>query len=188
MAGLIQKQMAGSPALPDEEQENQEPVQGPGPDGSPQHEAAEGEAPEPAEQGAGGGGADENNPAFKQAIAYAMKVLYEQQAAKDISKSLKAAGNPAEGMAKVAYDITSIVDDKTQGAVPDELLTLLGMKILEEVADIAEASGIKPTNQDVAEAFKLMLLRFLKENGVDTSQLEKAMDQVDPSVFNNPKV
>ena len=181
MAGLIQKQMMGDP------NEAQEPMQGPGPDGSPQHEAAEGEAPEPNEQGAGGGEVDENNPAFKQAIAYAMKVLYEQQAAKDISKSLKAAGSVAEGMAKVAYDIVGIVDDKTQGAVPDELLTLLGMKILEEVADIAEASGLKPSNQDVAEAFKMMLLRFLQENGVDTSQLEQAMNQVDPKVFDQPE-
>ena len=183
MVGLIKQQMMGGSQ--GDEQNEQEPVEGPGPDGSAKHEAAEGEGPEPSEQQ--GGGADENNPAFKQAIQFAMKVLYEQQAAKDISKSLKSAPNAAQGMANVAYDITSMVDDRTKGAVPDELLTLLGMKILEEVADIAEASGLHPSNQDVAESFKLMLLRFLKENGVDTTQLEQAMDQVDPSVFNHPE-
>lgn len=153
--------------------EGAEPMQGQGPDGSVQHESAEGEV-------------DTNNPAFKAAIDYAMKVLYEQQAAKDVSTSLKSAPSTSEGMADVAYNISSIVDEKTNGEVPDELIMLLGMKILEEVADIAEASGLKPSNQDVAEAFKLMLLRFLQEQGMDTTQLQQAMDQIDPSVYDQP--
>jgi hypothetical protein len=177
MAGLIQKQMGGSQG---DESNEQEPMEGMGPDGSAQHEGMEGEAPESGDQSAS---PDENNPEFKSAVAYAMQVLYEQQAAKDVSKSLKAAPSVAEGMANVAYDISSIVDDKTKGAVPDELIILLGMRILEEVADIAEASGLKPSTQDVAQAFKTMLLRFLGENGMDTTQLQQAMDQVDPKAF-----
>ena len=179
MAGLIQKQMMGK-SQGDEQNEN-EPIEGAGPDGSAQHEGMEGEAPEANDQSGGDNG--DNNPAFKQAIAYAMQVLYEQQAAKDVSKSLKAAPSVSQGMADVAYNISSIVDEKTNGAVPDELLMLMGMKILEEVADIAEASGLNPSNQDVADAFKQMLLRFLQEQGVDTSQLQQAMDQIDPSVY-----
>lgn len=162
MAGLIQKSMGA----PDGAEEKQEQTQG-----MPQeNEAAE-------------GGADENDPAFKGALEYAMKVLYEEQAAKDVSQSLKSAPSVSQGMADVAYDITSIVDEKTQGAVPDELLVLLGMRILEEIAEIADASGLNPSTADVAQSFKTMLLRFLQENGVDTAQLQQAMDQVDPSVF-----
>ena len=172
MAGLIQKQMMG------DADEATEKMQGLGPDGSQQHEAAEGE-----NEGAEDAG---NNPAFKAAIQYANKVLYEQQAAKDVSQSLKSAQSVSKGMADVAYDIASIVDEKTQGQVPDELLMLLGMKILEEIADIAEASGLQPSNQDVADAFKQMLLRFLQEQGMDTSQLQQAMDQIDPSVYDQP--
>lgn len=179
MAGLIQKQMMGKSQ--GDEQNEQEPVEGTGPDGSAQHEGMEGEAPEANDQ-SGEANAD-SNPAFKQAVAFAMQVLYEQQAAKDVSTSLKSAPSVAQGMADVAYNISSIVDEKTNGAVPDELLMLLGMKILEEIADIAEASGLHPSNQDVADAFKQMLLRFLQENGMDTSQLQQAMDQIDPSVY-----
>ena len=175
MAGLIQQQMTGSQ---DDEQNEQEPVEGTGPDGSAEHEGMEGEATESGDQST-----DENNPAFKSALGYAMKVLYEEQAAKDVSQSLKAAPSVAEGMSNVAYEITTIVDEKTEGSVPDELLMLLGMRVLEEVADIAEASGLNPSTQDVAGAFKDMVLRFLGENGVDTTQLQQAMDQVDPSAF-----
>lgn len=167
MVGLIKQQMMGGSQ--GGEQNEQEPVEG-----------MENEAQEMGDQS---GEPDENNPEFKRALAYAMKVLYEQQAAKDVSKSLKSAPTVGEGMANVAYDIATIVDEKTNGAVPDELIMLLGIKILEEIADIADASGLNPTNQDVAGAFKMMLLRFLGENGVDTTQLQQAMDQVDPSAF-----
>jgi len=41
--------------------------------------------------------------------------------------------------------------------------------------------GITP--KDAADAFKQMLLRYLGENGVDTSQLQQSMDKIDPKVF-----
>jgi hypothetical protein len=128
-------------------------------------------------------GVDENNPAFIQAMKYSMHVLYEQDAAGDIAKQLKTAKDKTEGLANIAYDITSTVDEKTQGQVPREMIALLAMAILKEVIDIAEAikMDIKPI--DAANAFKQMLLRFLGENGVDTTQLQQSMDKVDPKVF-----
>ncbi len=126
----------------------------------------------------------ENDPNFQAAIQYAMQVLYEKGAAKDIAAQVRAAqGNPVEGIANIAYEITSVVDEKTEGAVPDELLVPLAMQILEEVVEISEAAGIKLAPADVAGAFKQMILRYLGEQGVDTTELQQAMDQVDPSVF-----
>lgn len=126
----------------------------------------------------------ENDPNFQAAIQYAMQVLYEKGAAKDIAAQVRAAqGNPVEGIADIAYEITSVVDEKTEGAVPDELLVPLAMQILEEVVEISEAAGIKLAPADVAGAFKQMILRYLGEQGVDTTELQQAMDQVDPSVF-----
>ena len=86
-------------------------------------------------------------------------------------------------MANIAYDITSTVDEKTQGQVPRELIALLAMAILKEVIDIAEALKLGVTPKDAADAFKQMLLRYLGENGVDTSQLQQSMDKIDPKVF-----
>lgn len=127
---------------------------------------------------------DENDPNFQAAVKYAMEVLYGKGAAKDIAKQVRAAqGNPVEGVANIAYEITSVVDEKTEGAVPDELLVPLAMQILEEVVEIAEAAGITLSPVDVAAAFKQMILRYLTEQGVDTSQLQTAMDQIDPAVF-----
>lgn len=161
MAGLIQQEMGAAPAA----------EQMPG--GMPM---GQGEAE-------GGPEADENNPAFQQALTFAYEALYKNEAAKDVAKQLKSAQSLADGMADVAYNITQIIDERTDGQVPDELLMPLAMQVLEEVGEVAEAAGLSPQPEDVAGAFKNMILRYMGEQGVDTTQLQQAMDQVDPAVF-----
>ena len=166
MAGLIQQQMAaGAPAA----QEEQMPMGAMG----EQPEGMEEEGPEP----------DENDPAFQDALNLAMEAMYGNGAAKDVAAQLKSSQSPVDGASDIAYEITSTVDERTDGKVPDELIILLGMKILEEVVEIADAAGITMSPVDIADAFKKMLLRYLGEQGMDTSQLEQAMNSVDPSVF-----
>jgi hypothetical protein len=177
MAGLIQKQMAdeGGEAMPSG------PAPAPAvPDSAQAQAQAEAAMPETEE---GGEQPDESSPAFQQAMTYAYKALYESQAAKDVAQQLKAAQSLADGMAEVAYNITSIVDERTDGQVPDELLVPLAMQVLEEVGEVAQAAGLEPQPEDVAAAFKTMILRYLGEQGVDTTQLQQAMDQVDPAQF-----
>jgi len=128
-------------------------------------------------------GENENNPYFVQAMKYALQVLYEQGAAKDVASQIRAGKDKVESMANVAYEITSTVDERTEGKVPRELIALLAMAILKEVIDIAQAAKVDTAPLDAANAFKMMLLRYLGENGVETSKLQQAMDQVDPSVF-----
>lgn len=161
MAGLIQNEMGGAPqGMPPGAMQEQMPM------------GAEQESD-----------VDENDPSFQEALGLAMESLYSNEAAMDVSQQLKSAQNLTDALASVAYDITAVIDERTNGDVPDELLVPLAMKVLEEVVEIAEASGLKPTPEDVALAFKQMILRFLQEQGVDTSQLDQAMSQVDPSVF-----
>jgi len=128
--------------------------------------------------------ADESNPAYQAAMEFAMEALYGQQAAKGVAESLRLAGDPVEGLANTAYEIVSIIDEKTNGEVPDELLVLLATNVLEEVGEIAEAAGIDVSPANIAAALKQMILRFLGEQGVDTTQLEQAMGQVNPEEFN----
>ncbi len=129
--------------------------------------------------------ADESNPAFVQALEFAMKALYEGGAAKQMAQGLRMqANNVPDALAHAAYEAVSIVDERTEGAVPDELLVLLASRVLEEVAEIADAAGLEVKPSDVALALKQMILRFLGEQGADTTQLQQAMDSVDPEEFN----
>lgn len=179
MAGLINQKMAGS----QDETNEQEPVEGPGQDNTPAHEQAEGEAPEANDTSGQGGEPDTSNPAFEAATKLAMQALYEKGAAQDVAKQIRATQDHVQGLADIAYEMTSVIDEKTQGQVPDELIMMLAIKVLTEVGDIAEAAGITITAPEIADAFKRMLMRFLSENGVDTSQLDQAMSQIDPKVF-----
>lgn len=167
MAGIIQQQMAQPqpPAAPED------PMMQGMPPGIDDDEASEAQAD------------PDDNPAFQQAAQYVMEALYSAKAAKDVAKTLRASRSVSEGLANVAYEITSIVDERTQGQVPDELLVPLAAMVLEEVGDIAEAAGLTVSASDVAEALKQMILRFLGEQGVDTSQLEQAMNNVGPEEF-----
>jgi hypothetical protein len=126
---------------------------------------------------------DESNPAFLAAMKFSLRVLYEQNAAKDIAEQLRLAKDKTESLGDIAYDITQTVDERTDGKVPRELIGLLAMAILKEVIDIGQAAKLEIQPTEAATAFKNMILRYLGENGVDTSQLQQGMDKIDPSIF-----
>lgn len=163
MPGLIKDQMApAQEAMPAEAQQM-----------PPENMQDMGPKPDP-----------ETDPGYNQAVQFAMEAMYGQKAAKQIATSLKTARDKVEGMANTAYEIVSIVDERTEGAIPDELIAAFATFVLEEVAEIADAAGVDVQPSDVALALKQMILRFLGEQGVDTTQLQQAMDQVDPEEFN----
>jgi len=130
------------------------------------------------------GEADENNPAFQAAITQVKTALYQEGAADGVNKALTTSSNPVETVSTLAYELTAIADEKTNGEVPDELLMLLAGTVLAEIVDIAEGSGIQMSAADVAQAFKQMTLRYLGEQGMDTTELSAAMDQVSPEQMN----
>ena len=128
--------------------------------------------------------ADEDNPAFIAAVEFVKTALYEQGAADQVSSVVKKSKSPVDDIANFAYELTSIADEKTNGEVPDELLVLLGSTVLAEIAEIADASGITLQPADIASALKMMILRFMGEQGYDTRQLHEAMNQISPEQIN----
>lgn len=138
-------------------------------------------SPPPAADGATDG--DENDPGYQQALKFAMDALYKSGAAKQIAQQISSSQNVADALSEVSYNIVTIADEKTNGAVPDELLVLFASSVLKEVADIADAAGVKVKSSDIASAMRTMILRYLGEQGVDTTELQGAMDKVDPTAF-----
>ena len=126
---------------------------------------------------------DESNPEFVKALKLAMQALYADKAAKDVAKQLQSEQDKVHALADISYEMTSVVDERTQGKIPRELIALLAMAILNEVVTIAEAAHVDIQPADAAGAFKQMLLRYLGEQGVDTTQLQQSMDKIDPAVF-----
>lgn len=135
----------------------------------------------PKKAAAAGGSAEggDQGGAYEEAMGMARKALYEAEAARDVAKAMRSAPSPEQGLADTAYEMVSIVDEATQGRVPDEDLVPLAAEILGEVADIAQAAGVQVKGSVIAKAMQLMLVRYVTEQGMDPSQLQAAMAQVD---------
>jgi hypothetical protein len=127
---------------------------------------------------------DDGDPAFQAAISMMEETLYNNGADEQVAETLRMAPNPVDGLFDTAYQITEILDERTNGEIPDELLGLLAMAVLNEVATIGMSAGVQYSGADISEAFKRMILKFVQEQGYDASQLEQAMSQVNPDEFN----
>ena len=118
--------------------------------------------------------------AYDSAMTFVRKALYGKEAARDVAKSLRAAQDPAQGLADTAYQMVTIADERTNGEIPDEELIAFASEVLGEVADIAKAAGVEVKGAVIAKAVRIMLLRYVSEQGLDITQLQQAMDGVDP--------
>lgn len=124
----------------------------------------------------------DQDPTLQDALAVVMKGLYEGGAAKEVAASLKSAPDPVQGLMDTSYKMIQIADEAVDG-VDDEVLALFAILTMQEVAEIGEAAGVKYTGSQLAEAYRQMIVRFLQDNGYDSSELEAAMAQVDQSAF-----
>lgn len=121
---------------------------------------------------------EQDSGAYDRAMGIAREALYGKEAARDVAKAMKAAKDPAEGLANTAYEMVTIADEATEGQVPDEQLVALASEILGEVADIAEAAGVEVKGATIAKAMQMMLVRYVTEQGMDATQLQQAMAAV----------
>lgn len=129
---------------------------------------------------AANGEAQPQGDAYDAGMDIVRKALYGEEAARDMAKALQTAGDPSEGLANAAYEMVTIADEATEGGIPDERLVEFATEVLGEVADIADAAGVTIKGVTIAKAMQMMLVRYVTEQGLDPSQLQAAMAQVDP--------
>lgn len=125
---------------------------------------------------------------FKQAT---LAVLYDKDGntAKNILDTLMAATNKAEAMANLAYDTTELLDEKSKNQLTPEIAPTVAAEVLGEIAEIAQTAEMPVGSRDIAEATKIMLQRYMEENGVppeeamamfqngDADEIGRAVDQ-----------
>lgn len=156
------------------------------PQGAPQELPPEGMPPETMEEGMDEG-ADESHPAFQASTQLIRDALYKEGAADNLHNIVAKNGMSAEVLADTAYDMLELVEDKT-GGVPDELLARLAVHVVEEVVDIALASGEQLEEPEITEAVGIMVVRWAGEMGFDTRELQQAIDAALKEMFNEREV
>lgn len=128
--------------------------------------------------------ADVDHPAYQAALRFVADALYRDNgAAESIAVQLSKGMNKNEALANVAYEIMTVAVEKLEGNLPEELYLVFAATILEELNDIAEAADVTYAPEDLADVLKRLILRYLGELGVDTTELEQAMNQVTPETF-----
>ena len=124
----------------------------------------------------------EESPQFTQAVELAYQMVYSEEGSMELANAMRNAVNVPEIMSDMAYEVTQVAAE--QANLPEEDLVMLAMTVLSEMGDVAEAAGVQVQASDVAQSFKLMVLRMFGELGFNTTELQQAMDAYTPDMIN----
>ena len=124
---------------------------------------------------------EEKDPAYLQAMELMLSKLYEEGAAQGIAQALQSAPDTVQGIVEQSMNLADVMEDATQGSVPDELVMLMVLNIVEEVVSIAQASGMQVGGREIAEAVREVLAQVVENLGGDSAQIREEMGAMDPS-------
>ena len=114
-----------------------------------------------------------DDPALEAAIMALGGRLYKDDIATQIADNVgKSKTAVPRIMATIAYKLAESSDVDTDGEIKEENLSVLGMMALNEVLEIAEASGVQIGPSDASEAFKHMVIMFAQDQGLPEDQVQ----------------
>lgn len=122
----------------------------------------------------------EQSPEYMQAKELLLSKLYEEGAAQGLGKAMKVAPDPVQGLVDQTMALLDVMEQATQGSVPDELVMSFVVETTQEVAEIAEQAGVKLSGKQVAEAVREILAKVIETLGGDSTAIREEMGQLDP--------
>lgn len=136
----------------------------------------------PAQPAANGSVSEKDKADFQQFIAQGMKVLHAPETRDTMLKRLTQ-GNPIQAIAEVTLTIVQ----KLEGAAQvSDIVKLDGANvIMREVAELAEAAGVKPlSDEEKSTAFSLALemyvMQGVKSGKMNPEELQQVAGQTPP--------
>lgn len=102
--------------------------------------------------------------AIQKVLVAGMQLMYNAGTFKTFRAGMTKKGPLPQTLAREAAGLVKILNDKANGAIPRQLLIPAAYLLMLEIARFMEDGGIaKPTPQDIAAAFKLMVPLMAKE-------------------------
>lgn len=123
----------------------------------------------------------EQNPAYKQALEMMLSKLYEEGAAEALGQALTKAPDKVQGVIDQTISLLDVMEQVTQGSVPDELVMPFVLEATQQVMEIAQMAGVQLSNAEIATAIREILAQVMENLGADTTQLREEMGKVDPT-------
>jgi hypothetical protein len=122
----------------------------------------------------------EVDEAVDQALEAVKEMIYSDDAIVDgMAKALTSAPSVVDGLVDQAAALLEITEQQMAEMVPDEGLILFAIGLMGEVAEIAQAAGVRLSGRDIAEATRRFILKIVQALGGDTSEVEAAMQAID---------
>lgn len=189
MAGLISSKMAP-------EANEQEPIEGMGPDGSEQHEGMEGEDPEQGDKSM------EMTPdsvrkgmklpkgmeaAYDKIIKAGLRVMFDPSTREDTAAFIEeSGGDPAKLAEGVTAVVVSLFQESNQ-TMPPNLLIPAGIELLVHASEVANNSGMQFGKEQIAEAMSQVVQQILTKFGATPEQMQKMMSGMDSGQSAQPQ-
>lgn len=126
------------------------------------------------------GGDSGQSPEYLQARELMLSKLYEEGAAEGIARSLASAPSIVQGIVDQSMALVDVMEEATQGSVPDEEAMAFVIDIVQEVIEIAKASGTNVRNADIAAAVGEVLAQVVENLGGDSRAIRAEMATIDP--------
>ena len=132
----------------------------------------------------------DQDPAFVEAVNYVRGRVWKDGLSDRVNDVAKLKALTIDQIAMIAYKLVQQADEATGGNVQDDNLVSLAIEVLSEIIEIAMASGVDVTPTQMVSALKQMMVKYLTEQGVDATEIHKAMNQISPDQFSkiNEKV
>lgn len=130
----------------------------------------------------------QDREAMLKVVTAGMKIMYDEKVFPMFSEGLKQDKPMAEKLASQTAGLIKILNDKSKGTLPKQVMLPAGMMLLLEIADFMEQAGMgEASEQDIAEAMKKMSLILMKLYGKGAQQDPSQVQQQDPAQAGAPQ-
>lgn len=123
----------------------------------------------------------ESDEGYRSALELMLSKLYEEGVAEKLGQALSSAPDKVQGVVEQTVNLLDVMEQLTQGSVPDELVMAFVLEATQQVVEIAQAAGVQLSNADIAAAVREVMAQVMENLGADTTQLREEMGKVDPA-------
>lgn len=124
----------------------------------------------------------EQDAALKKFSLAVEHALYSGETAQKMAEAIAGADDKPKAISDFAYNLTAMVDEKSQGMLDDELIAPAAADVLGQVLEVAEAAGVQVGEVEMSKAVQLLLARYFEEIGATPEEVAQFMGAVDPAL------
>ena len=140
------------------------------------------EAQSPAQGQPGDQATPEEQEAYDRVTSVATLMLHDEQVKPNILEMLQmGVDTPAESLAQTATMLFTLVDEKSNGKIPEDIIGISAIGILELVIELVEEEGVFTVDEKIQGAALQHLIVGMSElYGGDPAEAQERVQSMDP--------